>query len=99
MAALAKAREIAVASDLPNILTQSHEQEAVLAFEHCDGVGSVALAQAALALHEAQGSEPSLRLRLNFATAQMELGHLEEAAEIYLSLIDTVKNAGFKGVP
>lgn len=98
VAALIKAREIAVASDLPDILAQSHEQEAVLAFERGDAVGSVAAAQATLALHEAQGSEPSLRLRHNLATAQMELGHLEEAAEIYLSLIDTVEEAGFKGV-
>ncbi|WP_343613263.1 hypothetical protein [Novosphingobium sp.] len=96
--ALAEAREIAVASDLPHILTQSHEQEAVLAFERGDAGASVASAKTALALHNAQGSDPTLRLRHNLATAQMELGHLEEAADIYLSLIDIAEDADFKGV-
>lgn len=95
--AVADARAIATAATLPDILVDTYEQEAVLAFERGDAAGSAAAAQSAFTLHDTHGTSPSFRLRLNLATAQMELGDLQEAADIYVSMIGISEDPDVNG--
>lgn len=97
MRAVDDARSIAKEADLPLLVADTYEQEAVLAFEQTDAAGSVVAAKAALALYKAHGGAPSARLRLNLATAQMELGRLNEAADIYESMISSSISSDMTG--
>ncbi|MBZ9658695.1 hypothetical protein LB523_06530 [Mesorhizobium sp. ESP-6-4] len=97
MGAVQHARSIAKEANLTLLVAQTYEQEAVLAFERGDAAGSVAAGKAALTLNEANGNSLPERLRLNLATAQMELGQLEEAADILKSMINSSTSGDITG--
>lgn len=95
--AVQDARTIAENADLLLLVAETYEQEAVLAYEDSDAAGSVAAATVAIELHEAHGSSPPVRLQVNLATALMELGHVDEAADIYEAMISSSSGTGMTG--
>ena len=90
--ALDDALTIAQDAGLSALEARVHEHAAMIAFEQQDAPRSVASAGRALDLLSRIGREPSERLRINLATALIQIDQVDEAAAIYEEMLEVVED-------